>query len=55
MQLNKLVELTNADKKRIEKYKPIEFKSWKFGTYILICIHQQKQFVDCIIQPKKSG
>ena len=53
MQLNKLVELTNADKKRIEKYKPIEFKSWKFGTYILIC--PQKQFVDCIIQPKKSG
>ena len=37
MQLNKLVELTNADKKRIEKYKPIEFKSWKFGTHILIC------------------
>ena len=37
MQLNKLVELTNADKKRIEKYKPIEFESWKFGTYILIC------------------
>ena len=37
MQLNKLVELTNADKKRIEKYKPITFNSWKFGTYILIC------------------
>lgn len=37
MQLNKLVELTKEDKKRIEKYKPIKFKSWKFGTYILVC------------------
>ena len=37
MQLNKIVELTNKDKKRIEKYKPITFNGWKFGTHILVC------------------
>jgi len=37
LQLNKLVELTNQDKKRIERYKPITFNGWNFGTYILVC------------------
>ena len=37
MQLNKIVELTNKDKKRIQKYKPITFNGWKFGTHILVC------------------
>ena len=38
MQLNKLVELTDEDRDRIHRFKPIPFdSSWRFGNHILVC------------------
>jgi len=37
MQLNKIVELTEKDKERILRYKPIPFDSWRHGKHILVC------------------